>query len=147
MDIREILFNYRSYTPIPMLIAVLVLAEPILATVIIGFSIALAGELLRIWAVQHAGGATRTTDGAGASVLITHGPFAYVRNPLYLGCLIAASGPVVATLSPLLACTLALCVVSIGVRALQDEQRLRAQLGPTYDAYCRNVKRLIPFIW
>lgn len=44
MKLRETLFNYRSYTPIPALIAVLIFAEPTPMTLAAGFTIALAGE-------------------------------------------------------------------------------------------------------
>jgi protein-S-isoprenylcysteine O-methyltransferase Ste14 len=43
--------------------------------------------------------------------------------------------------------TLVLCGVALMVRAVQEERRLRAQVGAPYDAYCRAVKRLIPYVW
>jgi protein-S-isoprenylcysteine O-methyltransferase Ste14 len=93
MDLRTLFFNYRSYTPIPLLLAILIWANPSSASLAVGLVLTMIGESLRIWAVRHAGGATRTTGrpGAGAE-LITHGPFAYVRNPLYLGNFILSFG-------------------------------------------------------
>jgi protein-S-isoprenylcysteine O-methyltransferase Ste14 len=75
------------------------------------------------------------------------GPFGIVRNPLYLGVLIAASAPVVVAQTPALVATLTLCGCSLAIRAAQEERRLHAQLGPAYAAYCREVKRLVPFVW
>jgi protein-S-isoprenylcysteine O-methyltransferase Ste14 len=75
------------------------------------------------------------------------GPFGVVRNPLYFGVLTAASAPVVVAQTPALLVTLALCGCSLAIRAAQEERRLHAQLGPAYAAYCREVKRLVPFVW
>ena len=74
------------------------------------------------------------------------GPFGLVRNPLYFACLLALAAPVVATGAPALVASYALCLVALWVRAVQEERRLHAQLGGVYADYCREVKRLIPFV-
>jgi len=75
------------------------------------------------------------------------GAFGVVRNPLYLAYLVAVAAPVLAARQPLLLLTFGLCVIAVVVRATQDERRLHAQLGVEYEAYCRQVKRLVPFLW
>lgn len=75
------------------------------------------------------------------------GPFGIVRHPLYASYLFLALAPVLVTASVALLPTFAACVAVIAVRAAQEESRLRAQLGASYDDYCRGVKRLIPFLW
>lgn len=75
------------------------------------------------------------------------GAFGVVRHPLYFGYLLAAAAPpAVVPRLPFFA-SFALCCVAVAVRAIQEERRLRVQLGPSYDAYCRAVKRLVPFVW
>jgi protein-S-isoprenylcysteine O-methyltransferase Ste14 len=75
------------------------------------------------------------------------GPFGLVRNPLYLGYLVAAAAPMIAAARPILLLTYAACFVALAVRAAQEERRLHDQLGERYAAYCREVKRLIPYLW
>jgi len=75
------------------------------------------------------------------------GAFAVVRNPMYLGSLLASGGPLVAAPRPALLLGFLLCGLALSMRAIQDERRLHRQLGPIYEQYCREVKRLIPFIW
>lgn len=79
------IFKYRSYTPIPFLILMLIFENASVVTLITGFTIALVGEFLRLWGVSWAGSETRTTGGVGGSFLVISGPFGHVRNPLYLG--------------------------------------------------------------
>ena len=84
MPIGQFFFKYRSYTPTIFLIPLFLYGRPTLLTLIAGFLILLTGESMRFWGVSYAGGETRTTK-VGASVLVTQGPFAYIRNPLYAG--------------------------------------------------------------
>jgi protein-S-isoprenylcysteine O-methyltransferase Ste14 len=75
------------------------------------------------------------------------GAFGIVRRPLHFGYLLAAAAPLALLLRPLHLLTFALSFIALAVRAVQEERRLRTQLGPAYDAYCAEVKRLIPFVW
>jgi protein-S-isoprenylcysteine O-methyltransferase Ste14 len=148
MDLRTLFFNYRSYTPIPLLLAVLIWAAPSTASLAGGFALTLLGESLRIWAVRHAGGATRTTGrpGAGAE-LITHGPFAYVRNPLYLGNFILSLGLCLmawAWMPWMLFLFIALFGVQYRLIISLEEERLRQHFGPIYEEYLQVVPRFIP---
>lgn len=147
MKIAEILFNYRSYTPIPILVAVLYLAEPAPLSLAAGFCLAVAGELLRLWAVRHAGGATRTTSGVGGSTLITHGPYAHVRNPLYVGNFLLSTGLVIMAwpwMPWMLLLFWALFALQYGLIISLEEAYLRETFGATYAAYCQNVPRVVP---
>ncbi len=148
MDHRQFLFNYRSYTPIPLLLAILLLAKPTPASLLGGFALALLGELLRIWAVRHAGGATRTTSGVGAGpVLITHGPFAYVRNPLYLGNFLLSLGLCLmscAWMPWMLFLFLALFGWQYWSIISLEEEHLQQRFGAIYTEYLKNVPRFLP---
>lgn len=82
---KNYLFTYRSYTPIPFLVLMLMFAAPTPFSLAFGFATALAGELIRFWGVSYAGSETRTTGTVGGTQLVTSGPYAHVRNPLYVG--------------------------------------------------------------
>jgi protein-S-isoprenylcysteine O-methyltransferase Ste14 len=75
------------------------------------------------------------------------GAFGLVRNPLALGVLVAAAAPLVVRPCAAFVATFAAGAVGLIVRTGQEERRMHAQIGPAFDAYCREVKRLIPFVW
>lgn len=80
-------------------------------------------------------------------ILRRDGAFGLVRNPLFFGYLVVAAAPLLVAARPILLLTFAACFVALAIRAGQEERRLCAQLGAQYVAYCRAVKRLIPFVW
>ena len=72
------------------------------------------------------------------------GPYAYTRNPLYLGSMLMAAGFAVALLSWLVAVVLAVGFVVIYVPVIASEERFLRTTFPDFEAYCRRVPRLIP---
>ncbi len=147
MDIREVVFNNRSYTPIPLILALLILAHPTAAVFWLGLVVALLGEFLRIWGVSHAGSATRTTSGAGGEELITSGPFAYVRNPLYLGNFLISLGFTIAAwawMPWMFLLVLALFGIQYGLIISLEEEYLQKKFGPIYERYKNHVPRFFP---
>jgi protein-S-isoprenylcysteine O-methyltransferase Ste14 len=85
-------FRFRSYTPFPLIIVMLVFMDPTIMSIVSGFLIACAGEAIRLWAVSYAGSETRTTSAVGGSRLVTQGPYSIVRNPLYIGNILIYTG-------------------------------------------------------
>lgn len=80
------LFKYRSFTPIPWILAAVAFARPLGAWSWAGVGVLLAGEAVRFWALGCIGPESRVTrQGPGASQLVTWGPYGWVRNPLYIG--------------------------------------------------------------
>ena len=84
-SLSSLLFKYRSYTPLPFLIVMVLYENANIWSLITGFIVVMIGELLRFWGVSWAGSETRTTGHMEGTFLIVSGPFAYVRNPLYIG--------------------------------------------------------------
>lgn len=117
----------------------------------VGLPTALAGELLRCWAVGYSGETTRD-DRVTAAKLVTSGPYAYVRNPLYLGNFVTALGFTIAFTGknrPLARCMLA--AGALGAMAAlyativpHEERYLRERFGEQFDRYCERVPRILP---
>ena len=78
--------------------------------------------------------------------IIRSGPYGYTRNPMYLGHLIFMLGLGLVTRSKLAWLILLANVPWFHMRVLEDEERLREHFGEEYEAYCRDVKRWVPFV-
>lgn len=76
--------------------------------------------------------------------LVTGGPYAYTRNPMYLGHLIFLLGLALTLRSELAAVILVVSIAYFYARVKKDEKRLAAHFGDTYAEYCSRVKRWIP---
>jgi len=146
-NISSIAFKYRSYTPIPFLILMLIFQESTPLTLLIGFAVALIGELIRFWGVSWAGSETRTTGGVGGTFLIISGPFAYVRNPLYVGNILLYLGLGIMSfaLFPYLQIVAILFfLVQYYFIVREEEKYLREKFKDDYNDYCKNVPAFLP---
>jgi protein-S-isoprenylcysteine O-methyltransferase Ste14 len=76
--------------------------------------------------------------------LTVTGPYAHTRNPLYLGSMLIAGGFALALLSWPVALALAIGFTAIYVPVIASEERFLRATFPGFDAYCRQVPRLIP---
>ena len=79
--------------------------------------------------------------------LVTSGPFALCRNPMYLGHVIFLAG-LALSLRSWLGAALALGTAAwLQFRVRRDERRLAARFGEPYMQYCSRVKRWIPAVF
>src|SRR5580700_3526267 len=76
--------------------------------------------------------------------LAVTGPYAYTRNPLYLGSTLIAAGFAVALLSWPLALLLAAGFAVIYIPVIASEERFLRSTFPEFDAYCHLVRRFFP---
>jgi len=72
------------------------------------------------------------------------GPYAYTRNPLYLGSMLMAAGFAVALLSWPVALVLTIMFAVIYVPTIASEERFLRATFPEFGEYCRRVPRLVP---
>jgi protein-S-isoprenylcysteine O-methyltransferase Ste14 len=147
MTLSEITFKYRSYTPVPFVIIMLFYHNSNIWSLIAGFIIACTGEFLRLWGVSWAGSETRTTGNVGGSYLIVRGPFAHLRNPLYLGNIMMYTGIGIMSfaLFPWLQIAgLIFFSIQYYIIVNEEEGYLKKTFGQQYYDYCSNVRRFIP---
>ena len=119
----------------------IVLAEPQPLTLAVGGLVAVVGLALRAWSAGH----IRKND-----VLAVSGPYAYTRNPLYLGSFLLGLGfTVAAAASPwhflLFAALFAALFLGIYLPVMRVEAATLAELfGNQYREYARQVPLLFP---
>ncbi|MGB5529138.1 MAG: isoprenylcysteine carboxylmethyltransferase family protein [Ignavibacteriaceae bacterium] len=146
-DFSSLLFKYRSYTPIPFLVIMIIFQASTIWTLVIGFTIAMLGELIRFWGVSWAGSETRTTGSVGGTFLIINGPFAYVRNPLYVGNILIYLGLGVMSFAwfPYLQIVAILFfLLQYYLIVKEEESYLREKFREDYKNYCENVPPFFP---
>jgi protein-S-isoprenylcysteine O-methyltransferase Ste14 len=113
----------------------------------IGAGLVYAGVAIAVWARYHLGSnwGMPMSEKEGAE-LVTTGPYAYVRNPIYSGVLLAIIG---AALSLGLLWAIAFVPYAVYlIPSVFGEEKIMARLFPdTYPAYKARTKRLIPWVW
>ena len=98
--------------------------------------VAVPGEVVRFWS----SGTLYKVE-----TLATTGPFALVRNPLYLGSTIIAIGFCFANRNPIFIGTFGVVLVLVYIRTIRREERLlREAFGEEFEEYCKRVPRLLP---
>jgi protein-S-isoprenylcysteine O-methyltransferase Ste14 len=111
------------------------LARPALWSIVAGACVVALGVWIRAIASGH-------VDKNAA--LAMSGPYAYTRNPLYLGSIVIAIGFAIAALSIWIALILLLMFVGIYVPVIRSEEAFLKSKFPEYRAYSERVPRLIP---
>ncbi len=147
MDIRNLFFKYRSYTPIPIALMIIYFARTPNPFLIYGIFLLIIGESIRIRAVSFAGGETRTRK-VGAPSLCTAGPFSRVRNPLYVGNMLMYAGIVLMAGAPniwgMLILTLGFFFIQYSLIISLEEETLLELFGEAYETYRKNVPGIFP---
>ena len=92
--------------------------------------------------IRHAGGPPGMSQGFPERVIDT-GPYAYSRNPMYLGHIVWMVGLVLVTRSPFAVVAAAIRIPWYDARAAEDERRLEERFGAEYAAYRARVPRWI----
>jgi protein-S-isoprenylcysteine O-methyltransferase Ste14 len=115
--------------------AFLWLSTPTWVSLTIGLPLSLLGLALRAWAAGHL---------EKNSTLAESGPYARVRNPLYIGTLTVAAGLVVASRRWELGALFAAVFLLIYLPVVQLEEQHLRNLFPGFDVYCRRVPQMVP---
>lgn len=114
----------------------------------VGFFIALIGCGLRIWASGYIWTNIDQPLPAAQLGLITAGPYAYVRNPIYLGAILMISGLYISFGSWIAALVAIIPTIFMHSWHIKyEEQFMVRQFGDTFFAYKSKIPALIPNIW
>ena len=110
----------------------------------LGGAILVPAICLRLWAVRYIGKRARTRK-AGAKWLIRRGPFARVRNPIYIANMLCHAAAPLWFEMPWYAAVLVPCIfVHYHLIVLFEEHRLAELFGDEFRAYARDVPRWLP---
>jgi len=142
--IREIAFKLRGGLWTALYLAVLFLAKPVsVPALAAGLILVVIGQCVRFWA---AGCITRYRgEKVGAVRLVTWGPYALVRNPLYVGNgLIGAGWGILAGWKALLLFAAAFFLLYGMLIVPWEETFLRTKFGREYENYASRTGRFFP---
>jgi protein-S-isoprenylcysteine O-methyltransferase Ste14 len=148
LKIDELFFKYRNYTPIPFLGVGLIFAQPRQDLFIFGLILVAFGELLRLWGMSYTG-ADQTILNMEKTDLVTNGPYAHIRNPIFTGNIFIYIGMIIAIggwLPHLLWLALFFFPVMYQLIAHYEEGKLSEFFKSDYDNYKFAVPRFYPRI-
>jgi len=120
-----------------MLAAFLWLSAPDGVSLSVGLPVAFLGLALRAWAAGHL---EKNRD------LTQSGPYAYVRNPLYLGTLTVAAGFAIASKRWELGALFAVVFGLVYLPVVELEEQHLRKLFPAFEEFSRRVPKLLPRI-
>ncbi len=141
---RDLAFKYRGGIWTALFVVVLFMAEPAEALVFPGLSLVIAGQVMRFWA---AGTITLYRgEKVKAKRLVTWGPYALCRNPLYVGngligigwCLLSGNLKTLWVFSLLFAGLYGFLVIP------HEEKFLAESFPEIFPEYSRRVGRFFP---
>ena len=139
------LFRNRGWLPIPFLLVPLLTPGRVSTrTIAAGLVLMVLGEAWRLWGVATAGTETRRRS-RDVHKLVSHGPFAWSRNPLYVGNFLIWMG--VITLSGVLwflPVAIILFAVEYFYIVRYEEGVLESFFGQEYLTYKTSAPRWIP---
>lgn len=142
------LFRFRYVLPGLAFAWVIFLADPAPPGLVVGAPLILAGETLRLWSARHCDRSSRTLAPVPAPArLVTSGPFARVRNPIYIANILMYEG-VSVLFCPnrfwIHVSILVLFIVQYTIIIRYEEERLTALFGDAYRRYSEEVRRFLP---
>lgn len=152
-DVGRVLFRVRSFSPVPVIAAILALLvlapsrprAPATEALLLmaGLLCCLVGQALRAWVLGYVqAGTSGQNDYLEAVALNTAGPYAHVRNPLYVGNFLICLGlALIAGHALAGALGLGFFIFEYAFIVPAEEGFLRGRFGEAFDAYCARVPR------
>jgi protein-S-isoprenylcysteine O-methyltransferase Ste14 len=111
----------------------------------VGVVVAMSGAALLIWTFRSIGrNLTDTVVTRKDHVLVTHGPYRWVRHPFYGSVALFALGIALTAANWFMLLADAALYVLFVVRTSKEEQNLVARFGGAYRAYMKRTGRFFP---
>jgi protein-S-isoprenylcysteine O-methyltransferase Ste14 len=128
--------RWRVRMGYPLALAVFWFARPVPPRIFLGAIVGAAGLAIRAYAAGHL---------HKQESLTVAGPYAYTRNPLYLGSAVLTLGLALAAHSWIAAALLlGYFALFYSIVMRREEEELRRRFGPVFDNYARTVPLFLP---
>jgi protein-S-isoprenylcysteine O-methyltransferase Ste14 len=113
----------------------------------LGLFVTGVGLLISVWARLHLGkNWSGTITIKKGHELVTSGPYAFVRHPIYSGLLLGFLGTALAIGDWRAVLAFALAAGALWRKLRVEERWMRQQFGDAYERYSRRVAALVPFV-
>ena len=114
----------------------------------LGAAITIAGLLFAVWAREHLGrNWSRSVTIKQGHELITTGPYAVVRHPIYTGILTGFLGMAIAISQVRGFIVFVLIFLVLWFKLRMEEQWMRSQFGEAYATYAHQTAALVPYLF
>src|SRR5271155_1927437 len=113
----------------------------------LGAAVTIAGLLFAVWAREHLGrNWSRSVTIKQGHELITTGPYAVVRHPIYTGILAGFLGMAIAISQVRGFVAFVLIFLVFWIKLRMEVQWMRSQFGETYATYAHQTAALVPYL-
>ena len=114
----------------------------------LGAALMITGLLFAVWAREHLGrNWSRSVTIKQDHELITSGPYAVVRHPIYTGILTGFLGMAIAISQVRGFIVFVLIFLAFWIKLRMEEQWMRSQFGETYATYAHQTAALVPYLF
>jgi protein-S-isoprenylcysteine O-methyltransferase Ste14 len=114
----------------------------------VGFVTGILGVFLMYWTLSNLGkNLTDTVVTRREATLVTHGPYRWVRHPLYATAAVLMTSVTVLTANWLIGLTSLIVLVLLAIRTPKEEEMLVKRFGDQYLSYMATTGRFIPRLY
>ena len=114
----------------------------------LGAAVTIAGLLFAVWAREHLGrNWSRSVTIKREHELITTGPYAVVRHPIYTGILTGLLGTAIALSQVRGFLAFVLIFLALWIKLRMEEQWMHSQFGEVYATYAHQTAALVPYLF
>lgn len=108
-----------------------------------------AGFFLMFWSIWTMRTTTFqiTPDLAPESILITNGPYSFIRHPMYSGLGLIVIALLLNAPSPLRMVAVGILLAALLIKTKIEENQMEERFNADFKAYAKKTKRFIPYVY